>query len=401
MNAMLQMTDRFVDKDEQKEWNDDQREISNITHSFSGRERNRLFLNVHAEQFLDLSGLSGLDSPADGRVFVRLDYDRDGWSDFAVVNSSRPFLQLYRNRLGELRSPSTKPVAASKSPGNNLIAVRFAGGNVSASPSTKFSHRDGWGAKALLTIGEKGHERTLLREHLCGEGMAGQNSSTMLVGIGTESHARQIEIRWPSGVKQTLPRIEAGSLVTVFEDPAASPRDEPYVIEPYRRPVPTPAAPIPLANEERRFDVSTHSTSELTVVTTMASWCAACAKHQPLLDFLPVAFEDGEVGVVGFPLDREDPTEAVQEFASRHNAAYALMLDPAAVQRDAIESILGDAAGADALPSSIVTDAAGRVLLVQAGIPTVSQLRQLLADSRARSKRVAKSSPGDVKNDSE
>lgn len=401
MNAMLQMTNQFVDTDEKKVWDDDQKEISNITHSFSGKERNRLFLNVHSEQFLDLSDLSGLDSPSDGRVFVKLDYDRDGWSDFAVVNSSRPFLQLYRNRLGELRSPSTKPVAASTKSGNHLIAIRFVGGNVSASPSTKLSHRDGWGAKALLTIGGKGHERTLLREHLCGEGMAGQNSSTMLIGIGTESHALQIEICWPSGRKQTLPRIEAGSLVTVFEDPAASPRDEPYIIEPYRRPVPTPAAPIQLASEERRFDVSAHSTSELTVVTTIASWCAACAKHQPLLGFLPSAFEKGEVSVVGFPIDREDPSEAAREFALRHNAAYALMLDPAVSQRDAIESILEDAGGADALPSSIVTDAAGRVLLVQAGIPTVSQLKQLLAESRARSKRVAKSTPGDVKNGSE
>lgn len=384
MQAMLQMSDQFVDKDEQRAWDDDQKEISNITHSFSGKERNRLFLNNHAEQFLDLSGLSGLDSPADGRVFVRLDYDRDGWTDFAVVNSSRPFLQLYRNQLGEAQSGASETGPATTNSPNKVIAVRFIGGNASASPSTTLSNRDGWGAKVLVTVGDKDHQRTLLREHLCGEGMAGQNSSTMLIGIGAASRAEQIEIRWPSGKKQTVPDVKAGSLVTVFEDPSASPRGEAYLVEPYLHPKKAPSVtPGGLATDVRRFDVSKHSSSELTVVTTMASWCAACAKHQPLLSFLPTAFGKGEVGVVGFPIDREDSAEAVREFAARHKSTYPLMLDPAVAQRDAVESILGDAAGTDALPSSIVTDAAGRVRLVQSGIPTVSQLRQLLAESRS------------------
>lgn len=391
MNAMLQMSGQFVDKEEQTTWDESQKAISDITHSFSGKERNRLFLNDHAEQFLDLSGLSGLDSPADGRVFARLDYDRDGWPDFAVVSSSRPFVQLYRNQLGALPASGKAENKAAGS-GNNVIAVRFVGGNVSALPSTKLSHRDGWGAKVLVTLSEKDRTRTLLREHLCGEGMAGQNSSTMLIGIGDASRAEQVEIRWPSGTKQAVPHVEAGSLVTVFENPEASPGDEPFLIEAYRRPAKsTSASPTTLASNGQRFDVGEYSTSELTVVTTMASWCAACAKHQPLLGFLPAAFGEGEVSVVGFPIDREDPADAVREFASRHNATYSLMLDPAASQRDAIESILGGAAGTDALPSSIVTDASGRVLFVGSGIPSVSQLKQLLTESRAESKRRPKS----------
>jgi thiol-disulfide isomerase/thioredoxin len=399
---MLQMSGQFVDRDEQQAWDDDQKEISNITHSFSGKERNRLFLNDHAAQFLDLSGLSGVDSSADGRVFVRLDYDRDGWPDFAVVNSSRPFLQLYRNKLGELSPSTTQAAGKSPSPVNNLIAVRFVGGNVSASSSTRLSHRDGWGAKVLVTLGGEDHKRTLLREHLCGEGMAGQNSSTMLIGIGNASDAEQIEIHWPSGEEQTVPRVAAGSLVTVFENPAASPRDEAHIIEPYRRAAASPpVTPIELAAGVRRFDVSAHSSSELTVVTTMASWCAACAKHQPLLGFLPEAFEKGEVGVVGFPIDREDPAQAVREFVSRHNSTYPLMLDPTVAQRDAIESILGDAAGTDALPSSIVTDTSGRVLVAQSGIPTVSQLRKLLAESRELATRTPNPEGDEAKSGSE
>ena len=45
--------------------------------SWSGKERNHLFLNRSGEQFEDLSALSGLDHIADGRVFAVLDLDRD------------------------------------------------------------------------------------------------------------------------------------------------------------------------------------------------------------------------------------------------------------------------------------------------------------------------------------
>ena len=65
--------------------------------SHSGHERNRLFLNRAGEQFVDVSGVSGLDDAADGRSFALLDFDRDGWLDIAVVNANAPLLRLYRN----------------------------------------------------------------------------------------------------------------------------------------------------------------------------------------------------------------------------------------------------------------------------------------------------------------
>ncbi len=67
--------------------------------SFSGKERNRLFLSRNAKQFVDLSAISGLDNIADSRVFVVWDFDRDGWQDIAVANSNAPLLSIYRNEL--------------------------------------------------------------------------------------------------------------------------------------------------------------------------------------------------------------------------------------------------------------------------------------------------------------
>jgi hypothetical protein len=105
------------------------REEENAGASLSGHERNRLFLNRGGEEFLDASGVSGLDDPADGRAFATLDYDRDGWLDIALVNSNAPWVELFRNQMG------CHPGAG---PGRTL-ALRFVGGNDAAQPSATWS----------------------------------------------------------------------------------------------------------------------------------------------------------------------------------------------------------------------------------------------------------------------
>ena len=66
--------------------------------SFSGKERNHLFQNAQGREFHDISGISGIDTPQDGRTFAVWDYDRDGWQDIALLNINTPVLSLYRNQ---------------------------------------------------------------------------------------------------------------------------------------------------------------------------------------------------------------------------------------------------------------------------------------------------------------
>src|SRR5262245_47412604 len=68
--------------------------------SFSGHERDNLFINLGDGQFKDVSGVSGANDPGDGRVFALLDFDRDGWWDIASINANTPSLKLYENRFG-------------------------------------------------------------------------------------------------------------------------------------------------------------------------------------------------------------------------------------------------------------------------------------------------------------
>jgi hypothetical protein len=65
----------------------------------TGNERNHYFANRGGRAFADISGISGLDNPADSRGFAVLDYDRDGWQDVALVNANQPMFNLYHNEM--------------------------------------------------------------------------------------------------------------------------------------------------------------------------------------------------------------------------------------------------------------------------------------------------------------
>ncbi len=181
--------------------------------SQSGHERNHLFLSSGGA-FDDVSGVSGCDSVADGRAFALVDYDRDGWQDLAVVNANAPKLELFHNRMARLSEAS---------PG--FVAVRLVGGNRGPRPSP-LSNRDAYGAIVEVDLGDV----TLLREHRAGEGLAAQNGSTMLIGIGDAQRVQELRIRWPSGTESSLQGVDRGVLVTAFEDPGA---DQRFEIAPY------------------------------------------------------------------------------------------------------------------------------------------------------------------------
>jgi len=187
--------------------------------SQSGHERNHLFLSLDALQFEDVSGVSGADSPADGRAYALLDYDRDGWQDIAVVNANAPFAELFHNQM-----------AKSSGESNRFIALRFAGPNHAAAPRPGSGNRDGIGAAAEIVLGDA----VLLRERRAGDGLAAQNSATLLVGIGRRARVDEIRVRWPSGTRRVLRDIPAGSLVTAYEAEQPAPIAGHFSIVPYR-----------------------------------------------------------------------------------------------------------------------------------------------------------------------
>jgi hypothetical protein len=72
--------------------------------SFSGYERDLLALNLGGGEFLNISGVSGIDSISDGRGSVFADLDNDGDLDVLLTTAQGEAHYLYRNNVGSRSS---------------------------------------------------------------------------------------------------------------------------------------------------------------------------------------------------------------------------------------------------------------------------------------------------------
>ncbi len=68
--------------------------------SFSGYERDQLMLNLGEGRFLDISGVSGLDSITDGRGSVFANFDNDGDLDVFLRTLQGTAHLMFRNNVG-------------------------------------------------------------------------------------------------------------------------------------------------------------------------------------------------------------------------------------------------------------------------------------------------------------
>jgi hypothetical protein len=356
-----------------------------VVHSLSGNERNRFFLNLGGQQFANLSAVSGLDNPADGRGWALLDYDRDGWQDVALVNANEPLFNLYHNDIAQVLDRRDDGMA------RGFIAVRFEGGNRRPEPSPDgHANRDGYGALAEVRLGAN----TLVREHRCGEGYASQHSNTLVIGIGETQEADSLTVTWPSGRTSTAGPVPAGSLVTAYENPADNPGGTPFATGPYLRPATGGRPPESRAQPETngsRFPLASTSAPDsgtgpaprLRLFTTTATWCPSCLAHLPDLTLLRSAFSPEELDLVGVPIDPSDPAEALREYAESHQPPYRLLADLPPDQRRATADLLKSLTGSPdlLLPTSVLTGSSGQILTVTPGIPTLSAIRRHLAQA--------------------
>lgn len=338
--------------------------------SLSGKERNHLFLNEGGSSFSDISGISGVDSINDGRSFAVWDFDRDGWQDILLANTNTPILHLYRNLLGSRESDGAQ--------GGHVVAVRFVGGNQSARPSEEFSCRDGYGVRIVVELPDK----TLTREHRCGEGFAAQNSNIMFIGIGQYDSVKGIELKWPSGVIQKVGQVAAGELITVYENKAET--KDASGIERSRYLI--GSSDVLLAETGSRkykgleFSQEESPASQLCMYTSMATWCVACRTHMPELAALRSRFDDEQLKMVGVPIDEEDDKQKLDRFIADTKPAYELTADWEVASRKKFQAIVNRYLGKDVIPATIITTGDGQVVEVIGGTPTVSDIARQLSD---------------------
>lgn len=325
--------------------------------------------------------LTGIDDVADGRSFSLLDYDHDGWLDILLVNQNTPRVRLFRNLMGESGYGSEK----------HSIALRFVGGNSEARPSSEWSSRDGLGTSVELELSD---EVTIYREHQTGSSRQAQNSSTMLVGLGGRGTVRKLKVRWLSGKSNQAANVRAGTLVTVYEDPTASPIGESFVVEPYGKDArlftAVPATDrwragllpqVPITSRftvEDRGDGRPAERGRLVLYTTMATWCVACVEEMPEFRHLRAAFSQDELAMYGLPIYPEDDEVMLQGWFEDKKPPYDLLIGFPEPEVARVNEIVMSELRFDGVPAAIVTDASGRVVLARWGVPSVSALRKLL-----------------------
>lgn len=353
--------------------------------SFSGGETNHFWLSHQGQDFIEQSGISGADSNKDSRTFSLLDYDRDGYQDFVLVNANRPYVQFFRNRIGDML-PDDKRLQP--------LRFRFVGGSKTSQPNTGWTNRNGFGAKVRLTAGDM----QILREYRAGEGLGGQNSPTMLLGIGTAAAASEVRVEWPTGKSTLIGTVGAGTLVTVYEDPADSPDGKGFTfgtLEPVgriasdatRKPNKPDLGHSPLL--ARLSDGKTEA--KYRMYTSWFVECAACKRAAPKVASLRKHFAEDELAIFGFNNESGDSEKEMEAYMKRFQPAFVNLSartkgdikEFKALQDDLLGQIKdpGDDSMNDAsqyTPGCVITDAEGNVLWIDAGMPSYSEVKKLM-----------------------
>ena len=152
--------------------------------TWSGYQKKRLFRNMADGTFKEAGAEAGVDTTLDGRGIGVADFDNDGLLDFCQTNANQPAL-LFRGRTEH---------------SGNWVELKLIGSK---------SNRDAIGTRVVLTAGGTSY----LREVNGGNGYASQSTTRLHFGVGSASGVDRVEVRWPSGLVQTLSAEQTTALL--------------------------------------------------------------------------------------------------------------------------------------------------------------------------------------------
>lgn len=306
--------------------------------SLSGYERDSLYLNVRGERFVDISGISGVDSITDGRSIVYGDFDNDGDLDFFVTSIQGETQQLFRNNVGQ-RSGWVRVVLSGRASG-----------------------RDAFGA--VVRVKYSGGTQTKVKSG--GEGFVSQHDPRLLFGLAGDAAAEWVEVTWPSGRKQRFDHVRAGTTMLVTEGEEAF---QPLYLHSTQLPDPRPSvsgsrlrAGDPFPSLELKTVAGAPATIPKTgramLVNVWATWCAACSAEMPQLEALRPELTRRGVDIIGLNIDesRDAPVRKALQAAGVRYPNFRL---------DEIDALLDREEAR--LPLSLLVDPSGTITGVIAG----------------------------------
>ncbi len=220
-------------------------------------ERYMLFRNNGDGTFRDVTNVSGLGGATlafSGWSTHLFDFDNDGWKDIFVaqghvmdtIQLTSPNLKymqpplLLRNESGRFKRVILGPAFQTEwagrgaafgdldndgdvevvmsNVGQNATVLRNDGGNrnhwLGILAIGKKSNRDGIGSRVKVVSASGLTQYFTVNTAV---GYLSASDKRLIVGLGADSTARLVEIRWPSGVVQKLENVKAGQMLKVTE----------------------------------------------------------------------------------------------------------------------------------------------------------------------------------------
>lgn len=279
--------------------------------SWSGRERNRCFLNVGSGRFANTSAVSGIDFEDDARGLALVDWDQDGDLDVWFANRSGPTLRFLSNN---------------GLPTNNWLQLKLVG---------TAANRDAIGAR--IEVLRSGDDQSRIINTLRAEnGFRTQPTKWVHLGLGDAKGIERLTVRWPGGEEEEFQGTSLNQRFVLEQGTATARRYESELqpIELAPAPVPEPEAteqariilasrvPVPglqYESEDGRLHELRATGEKPLLVTLWASWCPVCMKE--LRDFTKGEAELRQSGLNVLALNVDHLSDAGMSEANDAKAA--------------------------------------------------------------------------------
>ena len=267
--------------------------------SFSGNERNCFFINLGNGKFADISGLSGLDFPDDGRAISVTDWDNDGDLDLWITNRNAPRLRLMRN--------DTKKV-------NSFVSLRLRGNG-------KTVNKDAIGARIEIINGKDSGKFKQIQTLRAGQGFLSQSSKWIQFALNETIESINIKISWTDGtvskIEDVLPNkkyIIRQENSTAEEVKLESEKNN-LVSSPGLKTPPSQVARIPAITlfkgptinlRKNGIEKQNNKNKSHQLINLWATWCAPCLQEMAHFRDYKKRLIDNEVELIAVNVDELD-----------------------------------------------------------------------------------------------
>jgi thiol-disulfide isomerase/thioredoxin len=281
--------------------------------SFSGYERDQLMLNLGEGKFLDISGVSGMDSITDGRGAVFADFDNDGDLDVFLRATHGTAHLMFRNNVGNAQG---------------FLRVTLEG---------RESTRDAFGAVVRV----KTSRGILTKVKSGGSGFLSQSDPRLLFGLGEDARAEWLEVTWPSGRQQRLDGPAANTSLLLVEgesqlrtvaeirtslpDPFTEDEAQWHSVR-LRKGNALPALPVATLDGTSGALSSLLEPGRPTLVNLWATWCIPCRQEMPELERVHQSAGERGVRVIGVSIDDAVTRDHVPGFVEEMGVTYPIVV---------------------------------------------------------------------------